>query len=57
MSRYIMYTDEFNKYIVELLDEGVDELYEVEKELIEQGFVISTVIGTFIKCFKKEGME
>lgn len=57
MSRYIVYKDEFNKYIVELLDEGIDNLYEVEKELIEKGFVISTVVGTFIKCFKKEGME
>lgn len=57
MSRYIVYKDEFDNYIVELLNEGVDELYQVEKELIEKGFVISTVIGTFIKCFKKEGME
>lgn len=55
MSRYILYTDESNNYyIVELLDEGIDNLYEVEKDLIEKGFVISTVIGTFIKCFKKK---
>ena len=57
MSRYILYTDEFNRFLAEVLDEGFDNLYEVEKELIEKGFVISTVIGTFIKCFKKEGME
>jgi hypothetical protein len=57
MSRYIIYKDEYNNYIVELLNEGINELYEVEKELIEKGFVIDTVIGIFIKCFKKEGME
>ena len=57
MNWYIVYKSEFDDYIVELLNEGIDELYEVEKDLIEKGFVISTVIGTFIKCFKKEGME
>ena len=57
MSTYILYTDGFNRYLAEVLDEGIDNLYEVEKDLIEKGFVISTVIGTFIKCFKKEGME
>lgn len=54
MNSYIVYKDEDDNYIVELLNEGIDELYEVEKELIEKGFIISTVIGTFIKCFKKE---
>lgn len=57
MIRYIVYKGEYNNYIVELLTEGFDGLHEVEKELIEKGFVISTVIGTFIKCFKKEWME
>lgn len=41
MSRYILYTDEFNRFLAEVLDEGIDNLYEVEKELTEKGLSFS----------------
>lgn len=52
MSNYIIYRDEFDRYIVEILNEGVDELYEVEKDLVYKGFIITEVMGMFIRCHK-----
>lgn len=52
MNNYIMYRDEFDRYIVEILNETIDDLYAAEKDLIYKGFAIIQVIGKFIKCRK-----
>ena len=58
MKSYIIYkNDEFNEYIVEILNEGQRELLSVEQDLVRQGYVITQVIGVFIKCFKIESEE
>ena len=55
MSNYIIYkSEETDEYIVEMLNEGLDELYNVQHSLVRQGFIIIKVDGLFIKCLKKE---
>ena len=45
-------TEEGFEYIVEMYNEGYENLQRVEKQLIEQGFIITEVTGLFIKCVK-----
>lgn len=52
MNGYIIYESEYGDFLVEMLNEGREELYRIEKSLIEQGFIISKVEGLFIKCHK-----
>ena len=55
MSNYIIYkSEETDEYIVEMFNEGLDELYNVQHSLVQQGFIIIKVDGLFIKCLKKE---
>ncbi len=54
MQDYTIYkeVEEGFEYIVEMYNEGYENLQRIEKHLIEQGFIITEVKGLFIKCVK-----
>jgi len=52
MRNFELYTNENGDCICEMLNEGLEELQNVEGELIRMGYVITNVKGLFIKCLK-----
>lgn len=54
MQNFTIYkeVEEGFEYIVEMYNQGYENLQQVEKQLIEQGFIITEVSGLFIKCVK-----
>ena len=56
MNNYIVWhnENEENEIIVEVLNEGIDELLKVEKIFIKANYVITNVDGMYIKMTKVE---
>ncbi len=56
MNNYIVWhnENEENEIIVEVLNEGLDELLKVEKIFINANYVITNVDGMYIKMTKVE---
>lgn len=52
MGEYAIYENEHGCFIVETFSKGWGELYDIEKDLLEHGFVITNIDGRFIKCYK-----
>ena len=52
MVNYIIYKSEYGEYIVELLNNTETDMLEVQRQLINQGYIIINVIDRYIKCYK-----
>ena len=58
MKNYDIYTNEYGDAIVEVFNEGEEEMLRMQQSLTQQGYIISQVCGCFIKCHKVgEGEE
>lgn len=57
MMNYIIYKSEYNEYIVELLNNTETDMLEVQQQLTKQGYIITDVLGRYIKCYKVGGGE
>ena len=44
--------DNENDILVEMLNEGLDNLFSIEKEFINKGYIVSSCDGIYIKFTK-----
>lgn len=57
MMNYIIYESEFWGCVVEILNETEQDLFCVQRDLTNKGYVITAIYGKFIKCHKVEEKE
>lgn len=58
MMNYIIYKSDFGDCIVEIFNEGEQEMLSIQQSLTQQGYIITDVCGLYIKCHKvNEGTE
>lgn len=57
MMNYVIYKSDFGYCIVEVLNLNDNDMLEVQQSITKQGYIITEVCGSYIKCYKKGELE